>query len=139
VFDDAAHRRGLFELPSVFIEPDATKALRSFVSIFCRFWVSHGRLFPKFSAIAVLDEELAQSLKQRSERRRHALTVLVGRMASGQDQAELVDVLFALTSFEMFDALSVRRRSDKAIEALIQQLVHDSVKRFCEERPRGGS
>ena len=26
-------------------------------------------------------------------------------------------VLFALTSFEMFDALSVRRRSDTAVEA----------------------
>jgi len=51
-------------------------------------------------------------------------------MASGQDQAELVDVLFALTSFEMFDALSVRRRSDKAVEALIRQLVGDLLKRF---------
>jgi hypothetical protein len=58
--------------------------------------------------------------------------------ASDQDQTDLVDVLFALTSFEMFDALSVRRRSDTAIETLIQDLVEDSMKRFPgRRRPQG--
>jgi len=65
--------------------------------------------------------------------------VLVGRMASGQVQAELVDVLFALTSFEMFDALSVRRRSDKAVEAIIRQLVGDLLKRFSGKQLEGGT
>jgi AcrR family transcriptional regulator len=134
LFDDAARQGGLFELPSVFAEPDAVKALNAFVSVFCRFWTSHGKVFPKFSAVAKLDDEIAHSLKQRTERRRHALTVLVGRMASGQNQDELVDVLFALTSFEMFDALSVRGRSDKEVQALIQQLVEDSLQRFSGKR-----
>jgi hypothetical protein len=107
-------------------------------SIFPLF-VSREKVFPKFSAVAKLDDEIAQSLKQRSERRRQALTVLVGRNASGQDQAELVDVLFALTSFEIFDALSVRRRSDKEVEALIQQLVDDLLKRFSGKRLSGGT
>jgi AcrR family transcriptional regulator len=139
VFDDAARQGGLLELPSVFAEPDVTKALLSFVSVFCRFWASHGKVFPKISAVAQLDDEIAHSLKHRSERRRQALTVLVGRMVSGQDQAELVDVLFALTSFEMFDALSVRRRSDKAVEALIRQLVGDLLKRFSGKQVEGGT
>jgi AcrR family transcriptional regulator len=130
VFDDMARQGGLFELPSVFAEPDTDEALSRLVSTFCRFWAYHGKVLPKFSAVAKLDDEIAQSLKQRSERRRQVLTVLIGRIASGQDQTDLVDVLFALTSFEMFDALSVRRRSDKAVEALIQQLVVDSLKRF---------
>jgi hypothetical protein len=85
--------------------------------------------------VAKLDDEITQSLKQRSERRRQVLTVLIGRIASGQEQTDLVDVLFALTSFEMFDALSVRRRSDTAVEALIQELVDDSLKRFSARRP----
>jgi hypothetical protein len=92
-------------------------------------------VFPKFSAVAKLDEDIAQSLKQRTERRRQALTVLVGRLAAIQDQAGLVDVLFALTSFEMFDMLSARRRSAAAVEAFIQQLVEDSVRRFAGVRP----
>jgi AcrR family transcriptional regulator len=138
VFDDMARQGGLFELPSVFAEPDTAKALNRFVAVFCKFWASHGKVLPKFSAVAKLDDEIAQSLKRRSERRRQALTVLVGRLVAGQDQAELVDLLFALTSFEMFDALSVRQRSDKAVQALIQQLVDDSLKRFSGRRLQGG-
>jgi AcrR family transcriptional regulator len=134
VFDDMARAGGLFELPSLFGELDTAKALRRFVSVFCQFWALHGKVLPKFSAVAKLDDEIAQSLKLRSERRRQALTVLVGRLAIGKDQVELIDVLFALTSFEMFDTLSVRRRSAKAVETLIQQLVEDSLQRFCERR-----
>src|ERR1700734_3413617 len=49
VFDDAARQGGLLELPSVFAEPDLTKALLSLVSVFCQFWASQGKVFPKFS------------------------------------------------------------------------------------------
>jgi len=130
VFDDLARQGGLLELPSVFAEPDSATALRRLVSVFCQFWTSHGKVLPKLSAVAKLDEEIAQSMKQRSERRRQALTVLVGRMASGQDRADLVDILFALTTFEFYDALCVRGRGNKAVEAVIQALVEDSLKRF---------
>jgi AcrR family transcriptional regulator len=139
VFDDMARQGGLFELPSLFAEPDADKALSRLVSVFCRFWASHRKVLPKFSAVAKLDDEIAQSLRQRSERRRQLLTVLIRRIASDQDQTDLVDLLFALTSFEMFDALSVRRRSDSAIEALIQELVDDTLKRFSARRRPDGA
>jgi AcrR family transcriptional regulator len=130
VFDGMARQGGLFELPSLFAEPDTDKALRRLVSVFCRFWASHRKVLPRFSAVAKLDDDISQSLKQRSERRRQLLTALIGRILSDQDQTDLVDVLFALTSFEMFDALSIRRRSDTAVETLIQELVADSMKRF---------
>jgi AcrR family transcriptional regulator len=139
VFDDMARQGGLFELPSLFAEPDSDKALRHLVSAFCRFWAAHVKVLPKFSAVARLDDEIGQSLKQRSERRRQLLTALIGRKASDQDQTDIVDVLFALTSFEMFDALSVRRRSDSAVEALIQELVEDSLKRFSARRRPDGA
>jgi AcrR family transcriptional regulator len=130
IFDDTARQGGLFELPSVFAEPDTVQALSRVVSVFCRFWASHGKVFPKFMAVARLDDEIAESLVQRSERRRQVLMVLVGRIASGPEQTDLVDVIFALTSFEMYHALSVRRRSGRAIEALIQKLLQDSLKRI---------
>jgi AcrR family transcriptional regulator len=130
VFDDMARRGGLFELPSVFTEPDAVKALRRFVAVFCRFWAISSKILPRFTAVAELDDEIAQSLKLRSERRRQALAVLVNRLAEGGGQVELVDVLFALTSFQMWDALFIRQRSAEAVETLIQQLVDDTLRRF---------
>src|SRR5258706_15318099 len=51
VFDDMARHGGLFELPSLFAEPDTDKALTRLVSVFCRFWASHRKVLPKFSAV----------------------------------------------------------------------------------------
>jgi len=130
VFDDLAQQGGLSELPTVFAEQNADQALRRFVSVFCRFWASHRTMMPKFAAVTRLDDEIAASLKRRSERRREALTVLVGRLDRNGASADLVDVLFALTSFEMFEALSVRKRTAKAVEALVLALVEQAVSRF---------
>lgn len=134
VFDDMAQQGGLHELASVFTELDMKKALRRFVSIFCNFWSMHGKVMPKFSAVAKLDAEIALSLKQRTERRRKALSVLTNRFADIQNKNDFVDVVFALTSFEMFEALSESHRSNAAAEALIWQLVDDSMHRFTEKR-----
>jgi AcrR family transcriptional regulator len=132
VFDDLAQRGGLSELPQVFAEADPDKAIRRFVTVFCRFWTAHATMLPKFSAVTKLDDDVAASLHARSERRRHALTLLLSRFSADDDSksVDLVDLLFALTSFEMFAALSVRNRSAASVEALVQDLVEHTMKRF---------
>jgi AcrR family transcriptional regulator len=134
VFDDLAQKGGLFELAAVFTDPDARHALRRVVSVFCAFWAAHRTMLPNFRAAVLMDDEIAESLRQRAERRRQGLTVLVARMTSKvrQQGDDLVDVLFALTRFEMFEALSVRNRRPKAVEGLLQELVEQVVTRFCE-------
>lgn len=131
VFDDLAQRGGLFELPAVFSNPDPDQGLRVMVSTFCRFWAMHRSMLPSFRAAVLADEELAASLTQRAERRRQGLTVLVGRMMpeGGQRSIDLIDLLFALTAFEMFEALSVRNRSARVVETLIQAMVESAVAR----------
>src|SRR4029079_4948542 len=130
VFDDIAERGGLFELRSVLAEADAMASLRRVVAVFCRFWASHDRVLAKLAGMTKLDRDIAASLKQRTERRRGVLTVLVKRLARGRAPDDLVDVLFTLTSFETFEALSVRQRSAAAVEALIWQLVEDYVRSY---------
>lgn len=129
-FDEMARRGGLHEIAEVFAEPDADAALRRLVGIFCRFWSMHGKVLPRFSALMRLDEEIAASLKQRAERRRVVLAQLVLRLLPRQAKAdqELVDLLFALTGFEMFDALSVHRRSAAAVEKLVLGQVEQAVR-----------
>jgi len=130
VFDDIAERGGLFELRSVLAEAHAMASLRRVVAVFCRFWASHDRVLAKLAGMTKLDRDIAASLKQRTERRRGVLKVLVKRLARGRAPDDLVDVLFTLTSFETFEALSVRQRSAAAVEALIWQLVEDSVRSY---------
>lgn len=138
VFDAMAQRGGLFDLPTVLAERDPERALRRFVSVFCRFWAMRGTVMPRFGALAKLDDEVAASLKLRTERRRQALTPLVGRLldadASAKASADLVDILFALTSFEMHEALCVRGRGAKAVEALLQDLAVQTVERWRAAR-----
>ena len=130
VFDDIAERGGLFELRSVLAEAHAMASLRRVVAVFCRFWASHDRVLAKLAGMTKLDRDIAASLKQRTERRRGVLTVLVKRLARGRAPDDLVDVLFTLTTFETFEALRVRQRSAAAVEALIWQLVEASVRSY---------
>ena len=127
VFDDIAERGGLFELRSVLADTDAMSSLRGIVAVFCRFWASHDRALAKLAGMTKLDRDIAASLKQRTERRRGVLTVSVKRLPGVREADDLVDILFALTTFETFEALSVRQRSAAAVEALIWRLVEDSV------------
>ncbi len=85
---------------------------------------------PKFTAFSQLDEEVAALLSERAERRRKLLTAIVGRMTSVHSPADLVDVLYALTSAEFYRLLAIHGRGLKAIEELIWQAVADAVNRF---------
>ncbi|HEV2321441.1 MAG TPA: TetR/AcrR family transcriptional regulator, partial [Gammaproteobacteria bacterium] len=131
VFDDMARESRLMQdMPSVFALPDPQAALRRFVSIMCRFWDYHRRALPRFDALTRLDEEVAASLKARKERRRLVLATLVQRLGSVRDAVELVDLLYALTGFEMFDALSVHGRDAVVVEELMQATVASAVARY---------
>lgn len=130
VFDETAREGGLFNLATIMRNPDFDEALRQFVSLFCKFWTTHGNVFPQMHANAVLDEEIATSLKERHERRRSGLRTLVARLELGHKQAELVDLLFALSSFEMHQMLSRSGRSATAVEELMQQMVSSAVERY---------
>lgn len=130
VFDETAREGGLFDLPIILRKPDFDEALRGFVSLFCAFWATHGEVFPRMHANAALDEEIAASLKERSERRRTALRTLVARLEVGRGQSELVDVLFAVSSFEMHRMLLRAGRSAASVEDLMQRMVADAVERY---------
>jgi AcrR family transcriptional regulator len=134
VFDDVAREGGLVEdLPKLFAHTDIETALREFVRVFCRFWAYRSGIMPKLASQMRNDEEIAESLTQRIERRRQVLAALVRRLLpkmKDKAAADLVDVLFASTGFEMYEALSVRSRSAKAVELLMQRIVAQTLREF---------
>ncbi|MGH8446678.1 MAG: TetR/AcrR family transcriptional regulator [Solimonas sp.] len=131
VFDEMARDGGLYGLPAVLAGRDTQKALRDFIGVFCRFWSNHGSVMPRLSAVARLDDDIVESLMQRNERRRQGLAVLVARLlpdANKKPAADVVDILFALTGFEMYAALAVHGREAAAVEALIVGLAEQTVR-----------
>jgi hypothetical protein len=88
----------------------------------------------RLHAATATDSEFEESLRGRNERRRHLLSVIVGRMNHAGIRrtkvvAELVDVLFALTSVSFFWELTASGRNADAACCLIQALAADAVQR----------
>jgi AcrR family transcriptional regulator len=122
LFDALAARGGMQQLPSAFQKADPAAALNRFIDVFARFWSSDRIVLRRLRAMAALDRELEQVLRERNEGRRNGLRVVVSRLpARAGHIAETVDLLFALTSFENFDLLAGPDRTPEAVAPLIKR------------------
>ena len=119
-FDAVAAQGNLTRLAEAMAIAEPRAALAQVVRTFCDFWKSHDGLGGIFAA-AALDTELGKALAARNERRRGLLGILVDRqgIADGQAKADIVDVLFTLTSFATFAALRRESRDGDAVCALL--------------------
>jgi AcrR family transcriptional regulator len=132
VFDDLAASGGLHRLREAMAETDPLVALRRLVEIFCGFWGSDQEALASLHAATSGDAEFKTSLRGRNERRRKAISVLVGRLVPRGDieppaAKELTDLLFVMTSFQTYAELATGRAPDAAC-ALIQRTVADAVR-----------
>src|SRR6202171_3145813 len=119
LFDALAARGGMQQLPSAFQKTDPAAALNRFIDVFARFWSSDRIVLRRLRAMAALDRELEQVLRDRNEGRRNGLRVIVSRLpARAGHIAETVDLLFALTSFENFDLLAGAGRKPEGVRPL---------------------
>jgi AcrR family transcriptional regulator len=131
VFDDLAASGGLHRLREAMAETDPLVALRRLVEIFCGFWGSDREALASLHAATAGDAEFKTSLRERNERRRKAISVLIGRLGRGDIEPaaakELTDLLFVMTSFQTYAELATGRARDAAC-ALIQRTVADAVR-----------
>jgi AcrR family transcriptional regulator len=130
VFDDIAHQGGLFELAEVMTMADPRAALDRVIEIFCTFWGRDPAIGGLNQAIAT-DPEFGEALIERNERRRELLTALlsriVGKPAAKRAMRDTVDLIFVLTSYPTFAALSRQQRSTEEICGLLQRASHTIV------------
>ena len=134
VFDDMAVRGGLHRIPGIMAGSDPQAGLLEVISIFCDFWSFGSDALGPLHAAGASDPEFGASVRERNERRRRLMSVLVRRMARDRQLrpkrlGDLVDVLFALTSFQFFSQLTGAGRSAEATCQLIQELAMDAVRR----------
>jgi len=129
LFDDLAGRGRLGELlPAAFGREDPLLALDAFVAAFAAFWGADRLAMRRLRALAALDAGLGDAVRARDDRRREGLRVLAGRLAEryGRPPAgardAAVDVLFALTGFEYFDALAGDARGPEAVAPEVARL-----------------
>jgi hypothetical protein len=143
VFDEMAVRGGLHRIPAVMAGSDPQAGLLQVIGIFCDFWSFGCNALGPLHAAGASDPEFGASVRERNERRRRLLSVLVRRLAKDRKlrpkaPGDLIDVLFALTSFPFFSQLTAAGRTTQAACDLIQGLATDAVGRAMkEEMPVG--
>jgi AcrR family transcriptional regulator len=134
VFDDRAERGGLHRVSEAMAAADPAIGLLKLIDIFCEFWSSDRDALARLHGGGINDAELEESIRARNERRRRALSVLVDRMAErkavrAEARRDLIDTLFALTSFHFFAELAAGSRSPDAAGVLVQSMAADAVRR----------
>ena len=139
VFDDRAARGGMRRVMEAATDPDPRAGLRRLIAVFCEFWSFDREAIDRLHAAGASDPEFDEALRARNERRRGALRSLVDRMIrdaparvqklDDETTADLVDVLFALTSFAFFANLTAGGRPAVLACGLIQSLAADAVAR----------
>ena len=134
VFDQRAARGGLHRIAEAMAGSDPYAGLLKVIVIFCDFWSFEPGALGQLHAAGASDPEFDASMRERNERRRHLLAVLVDRIAEdrelrSQTRGDLVDVLFALTSFPFFSQMTAGQRTPDAACRLIQGLTSDAVQR----------
>ena len=142
VFDERASRGGLHRLGEATARPDPHAALQRVIAIFCDFWTFDPGALRLLHAVGASDSELAVSVSERNELRRRLLAALVRRMAETAPlpptaQRDLVDTLFALTSFWFFSQLMTGGRAAPAACRMIQDLAADAVRRAIADATGG--
>ena len=139
VFDAVAVRGGLHRLAEAMADPDPHAALVRIIPIFCAFWSFDPGALGLLHAVGSSNPEFAESVNARNERRRKLFSSLVRRIAEDaplrqKAQRDLVDILFALTSFAFFAQLTTGGRSADAACRMVQELAQDAVRRAMEEK-----
>jgi AcrR family transcriptional regulator len=122
---EAAH---LTELHRVFEEPDPHGALKEFIVIFTRFWAADRLVMRRLRALAALDPDVGAVIRARDDRRRQGLARLTSRLAGGStaqhpdEDGGVVQLLHALTGFEMFDSIAGPEDPPADVASLLTQL-----------------
>ncbi len=140
VFDAQATSGGLGAIADAMQMDDPHAALERVVGVFCRFWSGSAPMHGLIAA-TMADPELAEAISQRNERRRQLLSVLVAKMVDRSDvargrAAELVDTLFALTSYSFYSELAASRLPPAKVCSTIAELSSAAVGRCRPARSR---
>ena len=133
LFDQLAVSGGMERIPSVMQQTDPESALASFVDVFCGFWSKDRLLIRRIHGIAAIDPEFGAAVEARNRRRQGAAARIVS-LLDGANAARTPEkasdraiTLWALTSFEFFDALAEASGSLEEGKKIVHAQVRKAV------------
>jgi len=110
----------------------ALHKIHQFIEVFVQFWASERDVIRRLHGLGAIDPEIGKGLRERNERRRRALKVLVDQYSISylfiKIREQLVlDKLHMLSSFETFDALAINGRSADDVYRIIKMMADETL------------
>ena len=109
LFDRLAVDAGMEQMAVVMRQGEPGALLEGFVKVFAGFWNKDRLLIRRIHGIAAIDPEFGAAVEARNQRRRMAASLIVDRITDGIDaglKEQRIAALWAMTSFEFFDAMA---------------------------------
>jgi AcrR family transcriptional regulator len=133
--------RGAFsQIPAVFAEKDVGAAFDGLVAVMGRFYADNREVMAKMRAAAGSDPDLDAAMRKKNERRRRAIETLVQRLGKEHrptvPDAELVNTLDLLLSFNTFDTLAGPARTPSDVVPVMQRLIRGVLGVPATKKPR---
>ena len=129
LFDQLAIAGGMERMRAVMQQTNPESMLCSFVEVFSGFWAKDRLLIRRIHGIAAIDPEFGVAVEARNQRRRGAAARIVDLLdgskggTSVEKKRQRSVTLYALTSFEFFDALAEGCGSTEEAAPMVLALV----------------
>jgi AcrR family transcriptional regulator len=133
LFDQLAISGGMERMRSVMQQTDPGSALADFVDVFCGFWSKDRLLIRRIHGTAAIDPEFGAAVEARNRRRQAAAARIVSMFDRAnparitEDQSHRATTLWALTSFEFFDALTEATGSQEEAARLVHEQANKAL------------
>ena len=127
LFDQLALDAGLERMPMAMQQRDPELMLAGFVEVFTDFWMKDRLLIRRIHGIAAIDPEFGAAVEARNKRRQMAATRIVQRIAGADGATEKIAALWAITSFEFFDAVAESCSDTKQAAGIVLALARKAL------------
>jgi AcrR family transcriptional regulator len=132
LFDQIALDGGMDQMREVIRGTSPETILDAFVTVFTTFWNRHRLLIRRIHGIAAIDLEFGAVVEARNRRRQFAASRVIDRLNASHKfspelKADHAATLYALTSFEFFDALVEATGSPATASSLVLAAVHRTL------------
>ncbi|HEU5155010.1 MAG TPA: helix-turn-helix domain-containing protein [Gemmatimonadales bacterium] len=141
LFDSFAEGGELPELlGTAFQKTDPEEILGGVVNAFAHFWQAGRSWVRRVRALGVLDAQLGAAIEARNARRRQVVRAVVDRTEkqkvrrTATERAIAEEILYALTSFEMFDQLAGPTRRLEDVAPMVLRLARAALNK--QDGPR---